>query len=556
MKNPIKEMIREANRDKEIIRVFYKYGFGAFLRQISGNSVVKNALLKNEKIEQYTSLPRGVRLRKALEELGPTFIKLGQILSTREDLIPPDMIEELKKLQDDVKEFSIKDAKRIFHEETGFELLEEFKKFDIEPLAAASIGQVYRAKIGDNNVIVKIQRPDIEETLRMDLKIMERVSKLIDNTFNKNGIMSFEKVIKEFSYYLNRELDYTYEAQNAHVFYQNFSSDETVMIPQIHWNYVTRRVLVMDEIIGIKIDNIKKLDKLGYNKEKLASILASSFMKQILIDGAFHGDPHPGNIMVIDQNKIGFIDFGIVGYLDDQTKRFISTIVKSIRNKNTDKIAEALVDINKDVEDIDEDSLKKDIYSVMSTYIDVPFDRVDLAQMMTDMMDVSNDYKLSIPPQLTLLVKSIVIIQGTINTLKPDFSVFDMVSGFIEQMYKGNFNIKKAAFELSDLFLDGYRNVLKAPRKYWKIIDHLARNRVRVFSMVDLSEKSRNSIEFTGRTVAFAIIISAMMITSGYLLATEHITKNRMVSTVLILSLISNFVVANVFVIRYIFRKK
>lgn len=556
MRNPVKEMMREANRDKEIIRVFYKYGFGAFLRQVSGSNAVKNALLKNERIEHYTNLPMGVRLRMALEELGPTFIKLGQILSTREDLIPPDVIEELTKLQDDVKEFSIKEAKRIFHEETGFELLKEFEKFDLEPLAAASIGQVYRAKIKGKNVIVKIQRPDIEDTIRMDLKIMNRVSQLIDKTINKSGVVSFEKVIKEFSYYLQRELDYTHEAQNAHVFYQNFSSDNSVEIPDIYWNYVTKKVLVMDEVIGIKIDDTEKLEKLGYNKEKIASILASSFMKQILVDGVFHGDPHPGNIMVIDQNKIGYIDFGIVGYLDEQSKNFIITIVKSIRNKNTDKIAEALVDINKDVEDIDEDSLKKDIYSVMSTYIDLPFDRVDLAQMMNDMMNVSNDYKLAIPAQLTLLVKAIVIIQGTINTLKPDFSVFDMVSGFAENMYKGNVNIKKTAYELLDLFTDTYRNTMKAPRKFWKVLDNLSRNKFRVFTITEFSEKTRGSIEFTGRTIAFAMVLSAMMVTTGYLLTTDRVLDNRPLRIVLILSLLANFVLGNIFVVRYIFRKK
>lgn len=556
MKNPIREAINEVKRDREIIRVFYSYGFGEVLRQVSGNNVIKKALLKNKKIEKYTNIPRGIRVRKALEELGPTFIKLGQILSTRPDMVPLDIVEELKKLQDDVKEFSFKEAKKIFYDEIGLDLLDEFDKFDIEPIAAASIGQVYRAKIDGENVIIKIQRPDIEKTVDMDLKIMKRASKWIDKTINKDGIVSFEKIIKEFSYHLNRELDYTYEAQNANIFFQNFKSDKSIVIPKIHWNYTTKRVLTMDEIVGIGINDIEKIDKLGYNKEKLANILATSFMKQVLIDGVFHGDPHPGNIIIIDKNRIGLIDFGITGYLDDSTRRFIVTIVRSIENKSTDRIAEALIDMNRDIDDIDEEAMKMDMYSIMSSYIDIPFDKVDLVQMINDMMGVAHDYKLSIPEQLTMLVKSVVLIQGTLNALKPDFSVSDMVSGFLKNMYRGNINIKGFFSEVIDLISDEYANIKAAPRKYRRIIDNISKNRVKIKVDNDLTKSSRKTLESIGRAVAFCVILSTLIFTSGFMLSVDRFYDNKVIRTILTINLIIDFVIANLFIIKAIFIKK
>ncbi|MDO5708310.1 MAG: AarF/UbiB family protein [Andreesenia angusta] len=557
MKNPIRELKKEADRDREIIGVFYKYGFGAFLRQIDTKNVFKRTLMKNEKLENYTNMSRSKRLRKAIEELGPTFIKLGQLMSTRDDLLPSDIVEELKKLQENVEPYSYKKAKEIFKSETGYDMLEEFEKIDLEPLAAASIGQVYRAKLKTGeNVVVKIQRPFIEEKIRMDLKIIIRLSKLIDKTINKNGIFSFEKIIDEFSNYINKELDYINEAQNASNFYKNFKGDKGIKIPKIYWNYTTRRVIVMEEILGIRINDNEKIEKLGYDKEKLAMIMANCFLKQVLIDGVFHGDPHPGNIIIIEKDKIGLIDFGIVGYLDSSTKRFITTVVKSIKDKKSDRLAEALIDLNKDVEGIDEESLKKDIHELMNFYIDTPFDRVDISKMVSDLMRVSQSYQLSIPTQLTLLAKSVVIIQGTINSLKPEFSVNEMVSEFIKDVYRSNIDFKDIISSALDFLNDGFLNFQLAPRKFNKIIDILSRNKISIKIKHEYTEDSKYFINNLLRLAIVGVLLGSMILGSALLLNTEYIQRKSFIRSLLSLNLILDFLLANIFIFRYLIKKK
>lgn len=557
MKNPIKEAIKEAKRDREIIKVFYKYGFGAFLKKLDEDGLVKKTLTKNENIEKYTNLSRGKRLRKALEELGPTFIKFGQLLSTREDMIPLDIIEELKKLQDNVNPYSYKEAKKIFKEETGFEMLEEFSNFDLDPIASASIGQVYRAQLKTGeNIVVKIQRPGIKDDIEADLKNMKRLSKVVDKTINKEGVFSLEKTIKEFSDYLNKELNYIKEAQNARTFYRNFKDDKNIIIPKIYWNYTTEKVLVMDELVGIRLSEKEKIEKLGLDKQNIAMLLAQSFMKQVLIDGVFHADPHSGNIIIIDKEQIGFIDFGIVGYLDNSTKRLISVIVNSIRTKNTDRIAEALIDMNRDIDDIDEDSLKKDIHSIMNSYVDMPFDKVNLSNMINDLMNVSQSYMLAIPPQLTILAKSVVILQGTINTLKPEFSVNDMVVNFVKNIYKTDINIKKILIELVEYISYGTVNLKHIPRKINRVINILSRNRFSIRVEHNMTKQTKKTIENLGKTISFGIILSTLIISSVLLLNSYNVFQNKIVRTIVIINLVIDLLIAYIYIFKNILKRK
>lgn len=560
MKNPIKEALDEGRRDRQIIRVFYKYGFGAFLRRIKGESLLKKALSKNGNIEKYISLSRGVRLRKALEELGPTFVKLGQILSTRSDLLPLDMTEELKKLQDDVEVFSFKEAKRIFEEETQLDMLEEFFDLDIKPIAAASIGQVYKARTkGSERVVIKIQRPDIEETIRLDLKILRRLSKLIDGTINKGRPMKFEDVVEEFGYYLERELDYIYEAQNAYNFYKNFKDSKEVLIPKIHWNYTTKRVIVMEEMRGIKVDDVERIEKMGWSRQKIAENLAAVFLKQVLVDGLFHGDPHPGNILVKSEDCISLIDFGIAGYLDDSLKQFILIMVKSIKTKKTDKIAEALMDLNPDVYDLDEETLKKDVHSIMSYYTEMPWDKVDLSSMLNDLIKLSHKYSLKIPSQLTLLLKAVVVMQGTLAVLEPSFSIAQITGRFLSEFYKkglGSLHVKAIASEIADLFIDGYVNTRGLPRKVRRIVDNIVRNKAAINVSLDYTEMSKSITARLAKKISFSIVLSGLLIASTMLLNGSFVQESLIGRYLGMASMGSAFLLANVYVWRYVLRRK
>lgn len=335
--------IRHMSRYRDIAIALIRHGFGIVVEEIG--------------FAQFLSLPRkmffdakekdgkttGERIRLVLQELGPTFVKLGQIASTRPDLLPEEIIHELEKLQDQVSPFSFEEVRNIVQKELGADLNQIFRQFADVPLAAASIGQVHQAILhSGEKVAVKVQRPNIANVIETDLEILQDLAILAERRLEWAARYQIRDMVDEFSRSLRAELDYTIEARNAEKISNQFKNDPNIYIPKVFWEYSTKKVLTMEYVEGVKFNELERLKQNGYNLKNLADRLTKAIFRQIFIEGFFHGDPHPGNVLVLPGEAIAFIDFGMVGRLNPEMKYHFSSLVIALMRQSTDGVIKSI----------------------------------------------------------------------------------------------------------------------------------------------------------------------------------------------------------------------
>lgn len=326
-----------AKRYREILKILAKNGFGFISDILSKGRHIPFYILKS-----HDYMEVGKRIRETLEELGPTFIKLGQLLSTRGDLIPHDILLELAKLQDDVEPEDFVSIKNILESELKGKISDFFIYFDETPIASASIGQVYRAKIKEGkNVVVKVQRPEVSQKINADIIILKNVAKILNERII-DAPLDFVEIVDELAESLLNELDYAQEGNNAERFRENFEKESYIYIPKIYWKYTTKRVLTMEYVEGISVKNRDLLVKKGFDLKKIAREGAWVIFLQVYEFGFFHGDPHPGNILITNDGKISYIDFGIVGYLDKSSREMIIDLFKAFAENDIEEVIEVL----------------------------------------------------------------------------------------------------------------------------------------------------------------------------------------------------------------------
>lgn len=497
-------------RYKEILSILSKYGFG-FISEKVGEGIPFNRL-KSKLIDE---LSRGERIKLAIEELGPTFIKLGQILSTRYDLIPEDISSELAYLQDHVYEVPVEDIKKIFKEEIGSDLDEVFEFFNEKPIAAASIGQVHRAKLKTGeNVVVKIQRPNIRKTIEQDIQILNTMAEIVDGSLNEKGAMKTTDIVKEFSGSIMKELDYVHEAHSAQKMKINFRKNKTVIIPEIYWEVTSKRVITMEDIKGIKVNNIKIIQKNEWNAEKIAELIAKLFMQQVFLYGLFHGDPHPGNILIIDSETISFIDFGIVGYIDNKMLDFITTTLRATSDKNIDKIIEKLSDIDALTIETDEVGLRNDIFNIINYYFDLPMDKIDFGEGLNEFLLVLHKHNLRIPSQLTLLMKSMVTLEGTLKSLNPKFNLMKISSDIMDSVRKKK--MEKISFtDAINTSLNVYDTFKKIPDQMLSILTKVEKNQVKITMKQEGLDDLEREINNLTNKLSLSLLVSSLIVGSS-----------------------------------------
>ncbi|SHH53049.1 ubiquinone biosynthesis protein [Caloranaerobacter azorensis DSM 13643] len=508
---------KKLKRYREIAKILTKYGFDMIAERIDNRSIISKMFIRSKKYSQkYT---RGERIRFTLEELGPTFIKFGQILSTRYDILPKDIVDELSKLQDEITPFDLDTAKSIIRDELGKDLEDVFIEFQEEPLAAASIGQVYRGVLKDGNkVVIKVQRPNIDEIIKQDIDILYTLARLFDDILKKKMVISTRDIVEEFSYFIRKELDYTYEAQNCERFRMYFKNDERVVIPKTYWEYTTKKVLVMEEIKGIKVSDIDEIDKMGFNKEKLSELGAKVFLEQIFIHGFFHGDPHPGNILVLSENKISFIDFGVVGYLDNLTFEFITTLLRAAIDRDIDKIVESLYKMNAISAETDEIGLKKELFFIINYYFDLPINKINFGEAFNEIMSIAYKYKLKMPSQLTLLIKSIITIEGTGKKLNPHFNLSRISKEIIKKITKRKFNPKSVTKKIIDTTTENIENIFEITNRVNDILYKIDKDKLKIKMEIEGLNKLEKEIYIMTNKLALSLIISSIIVGSSIII--------------------------------------
>jgi len=374
-------------------------------------------------------------LRMALEEMGTTFIKLGQILSTRADLLPAEYLIELTKLQDSAPPVAFELVQEALVKELGQPLETAFAFFGREPLAVASIGQAHVARLHDGtDVVVKIRRPGVLEQVEEDLEILKRLAASAARHWEFANRYDLPGLAQEFSDTLRSELDYIREGQSAEAFATNFAGDPKIHIPRIFWDTTTTRVLTMERIQGTKINDLAALDRQGIDRSALAEYATNVTLKMVCDDGFFHADPHPGNFFIEADGRIGLIDFGMVGKVDERTQELLADLMLDISREDAERLVDVFLELGVTRERVNRDFLRRDVEHLLKTYWGRALKEVKIGQLLNEVFTVMRNHHLHLPSNLALLLKTVIMIEGLGTHLDPDFKLVSVLAPYTERL--------------------------------------------------------------------------------------------------------------------------
>lgn len=489
-------------RFKEIIGVLARYGFD----HITDGKMKKQNIPRN--------------LRKAFEELGPTFIKIGQILSTRPDILPPEYIEELSHLQDNASPESYENINNVFFSVFHKNIDDCFLHFQKEPLASASIAQVHNATLKNGKeVIVKIQRPEIKEKIKMDLSILHRIIRLTKTRFS-DALIDPEEALNELMSSTEQELDFKVEALNAKKFRNLNNSVAFCYTPYVIDELSSTKVLTMEKIYGFKINNFSKLKEGGYDLQDLGKKLVLSFFKQVFTDGFFHGDPHPGNLL-INEGKICFIDFGIIGSLSDSLKSSLNDAIVSIAFKDLDKLVAIIMSIGIKKGFVNKNKLYEDIDYLFSRYVYTSLKNIHVSTLLQEIFNCAKNNNIKLPKDLILLVRSLVIVEGVAAKIAPDIQILDIAIPFVKNNSKLSLLEK---INLDDILMYSYnftRDLSRMPNRFIEIINTMLNGRLKIQMQITNLNKSINSLNKMINRLILSLIICSTIIGSSLILRTN-----------------------------------
>jgi ubiquinone biosynthesis protein len=433
---------RNLGRLSEIAQVAVRHGFGYFFERHKLTDLLPWGERPPD-LEDRSS--RGVRLRELLDELGPTFVKFGQLLSTRPDVVPPDIIAELRGLQDDVRPVSFAAVREVIESELGLELEKLFIEFEEQPIAAASIGQVHRAVLPNGDrVAVKVQRPDAPRQIEADLALLYQAARVIRERVRALDFIDARELVDEFAQQIRSELDYTREGRNAEKFRRNFRNDERVHVPKVYWSYSRIRVLALEFIDGVQLVDLPIETPLERRRE-VAHTMADAWMAMIFRHGFFHGDPHPANVLVLADSTIGLVDFGAVGRLTDEDMTKLTRLFIDAAQERVDMLPKRLADLGVRYPPEREDDFRARLNDLYYRYYGASLAEIDPLEVIRDTFDLIYSMNLHLPSRYLLLDRAIATLASVGVELYPDFNVFEVAKPYARAMLVDRFTPDRIA---------------------------------------------------------------------------------------------------------------
>jgi ubiquinone biosynthesis protein len=520
----ISRTYRHLNRYRHILAVLLKYGFGELVESLKIDQYLEVGLqlISKKRTAREERLTRPQRVRMTLEELGPTYIKLGQVLSTRPDLIPVEFIEELAKLQDRVPPFPFAEAEALIQRELGRPSAELFERIDPEPTASASIAQVHRARLKNGEeVALKLQRPGMRTIIEVDLEIMLHLATLAERHVEELALHRPVKIVEEFARTLEKEIDFRIEATHIERIAQGFLDDPTVYIPAVYREYSSSHILTTEFVEGIKISDIAKLDACGYDRRLLCARGADIVLKQVFQHGFFHADPHPGNIFALPGNVICLVDFGMVGVVDRQTREMFVELVDSIVRRNESRAAQVLLRLTTWDEPPDLRELERDVSEFMGRHLYRPLREIEVGKLLQDLLQLAARFRLRIPPDIFLMLKAVSTVEDVGRMLDPQFDMIAKATPFIEQVMRDRFKPQRISEDLSDLGARLYHFLHEFPKDILDLADLLRRQKLSLQIEHKGLEKILATHDQISNRIAFAIIIAALIVGSALIVLSK-----------------------------------
>lgn len=507
---------RHLERYLEIGRILTKHGWAHLLWRLGLADVFRLR-------RRVAGVPPGpVQVREALEELGPTFIKLGQLLSTRPDIIPREYALELEKLQDAAPPVAVSEVRRVIQEEFGTPVESIFAYFDETPLAAASLGQTHLAALSDGTeVVVKVQRPGIRQVIDTDLEIIAGVARFLEQHAERVRAYGLSDLVDEFSITIRQELDYTREGRNGDRLRRNFADVSYVRIAGTIWDHTTPRVLTSERICGVKITDLEEIAARRYDCREIARNLSRTFLKMIFVDGLFHADPHPGNLAVLENNVIGLLDYGQVGRLDPELKTYTTMLLSEYVREDSAGFAEVLLEMGTAPPDLDRRSFADEIDRLLRQYYGAPLREVQMGEVLRRAFRTSAKHKVRLPASLALLIKAILFVEGADRLLDPDYDLTSEARPFIAQSIRSEFSAGKLRDQILQSVLAWKTLALELPHRASEVLDRVAEDRLRVIFKHEGLEGPIRDIDRSANRLAFALIASATIVASALILSAK-----------------------------------
>ncbi|OGD29534.1 hypothetical protein A2W60_00195 [Candidatus Azambacteria bacterium RIFCSPHIGHO2_02_46_12] len=519
----LKSKVEDLNRLRQIITVLFEAGFGFIIDRLRLRYLVPLRLRLSQRFKRLKApakpeiKPPQVRLRESFEKLGPSFMKLGQILSLRPDLVGFEYAKELEKLQSRAATFSFEQVEKIIQKEFGRPIETLFKSFEKKAFAAASLAQVHRAVLKDGTqAAVKVQRPNIEETIKKDIHILFFLAFLLEKYIPESKPLRPTQVVKEFAAWTMRELDFKVEATNTERFRYNLKDEPDIKIPKVYWDLTSQKVLTMEFVDGVKLDEEERLAKMKLSRELLASNAVKVLLKQFLIDGFFHADPHPGNFFVLKNNIICLHDFGMVGYVSPEMRSEMVSYFMSFINQDMENSLKHLLDVAEVREGSDVEGFKQEVSSILSAWFYSPA-KESIATSFFKAISASVKYNIVFPSNLVLLGKAMLATEAMAKRFYPKFDFNEQFAAFVGMVYRSAFDPRAAAKDFQDNMFDYLAFLKKLPEHTLKLLEKFEKGdigvKINIEEFIEVKEEidRQNDVRILAGLTAITLLTSALV---------------------------------------------
>jgi len=484
-------------------------------------------ILKWQELEDLTNIEPPVRVRRALEEMGPTFIKLGQILATRVDLFSPEWLTEFKKLQDQVHTIPYAELLTQIVEELGATPEEIFAEFNTEPLAAASMSQVHKARLQNGRyVIVKIRRPGIRAIIEADLRLLTQLADIAEQEIPSLQRYRPKEIAHQFMLSMRRELDLAAECRNAERMMLNFKEDDRIIIPKVYWEWTSERINVQEFIDGIPGNDLAAIEAEGLDRKVLAKLGAEAVLKMVLEDCFFHADPHPGNCFYLRDNRIAFIDFGMVGRLSEERREQVLHLMRGLITKDSRRVVRVLLKWSSNTSSHNKESFSLDIDEFIDQYHDVPIKELNITELLNSLTTLLRDHQLSLPSDLTLLFKAFITLDGLGRELDPEFNLVEVATPLLQRIFLARYSPDALLKRGKDNVMNIAELLTELPEDLHQLMESMRQGALGVKIDINKPEWLSKELDRTINRLSVSLVTSALIVGSSIVSTVEGGTSS------------------------------